>query len=84
MVTTTTATTATATATATAAADPVTVTLGVIAVVLLVTLLIVKEVASASDSPRALRLSRALNVGAVPLCFSFTAITVAKVVSVLA
>ncbi len=83
MVTTTTATAA-ATATATTTADPVTVTLGVIAVVLLVTLLVAKEVASASDSPRAQRLSRALNVGTVPLLFSFAATTVAKVVSVLA
>ncbi len=85
MVTTaTTATTATAATAATAGGDPVIVTLGVVAVALLVVLLVSKELAGASENPRAQRFSQAVNVGTVPLLCSFVAITVSKVVAVLA
>jgi len=57
--------------------------LGVVAVLLLIVLLVSKELASASDHPRAQRLSKVINAGAVPLVFAFIAIAVSKVIAVL-
>jgi len=57
--------------------------LGVVAVLLLIVLLVTKELASASDNPRAQRLSKVVNVGAVPLMFAFIAIAASKVIAVL-
>jgi hypothetical protein len=78
-----TATTAT-TATAVAATTATWAALGVVAVVLLIALLITKELASASDDPRAQRLSRLVNVGLVPLAFAFVAIVTTRVMAILA
>ena len=57
--------------------------LGVVAVLLLIPLLISKELASASDHPRAQRLARVANVGEVPLAFAFVAIAASKVLAIL-
>jgi len=82
----TTATTAT-TAVTTTAATAVTIqgvaALGVVTVVLLITLLVSKELASASNSPRAQRFSKVVNIGIVPLMFAFGAIVISKLVGVL-
>ena len=80
-VTTATTTTATATTAATSAAGWA--TLGVVAVVLLIALLITKELASASDNPRAQRLAKHVNVGVVPLGFAFVTIVVTRVMAIL-
>lgn len=81
----TTVTTATTTATATTAVTSAATwaTLGVVAVVLLIVLLITKELASASDNPRAQRLARFVNVGVVPLGFAFITIVVTRVMAIL-
>lgn len=83
----TTATTATTAVTATTAATAVTVegvaALGAIAVVLLITLLISKELASASDNLRAQRFAKVVNIGVVPLMFAFGAVVMSKIVAVL-
>ena len=88
-VTTTAVATATTTTTATTATAAVMVVdsvaaLGVVAVVLLIALLITKELASASDHPRAQRLSRLVNVGLAPLAMAFTVIVGTKVWAILA
>ena len=86
----TTITTATTAATATTATTAVATTaaaswaaLGVVAVVLLIALLIAKELAGASDDPRAQRLARLVNVGLVPLGFAFVTIVVTRVMAIL-
>jgi hypothetical protein len=79
----TTATVATAT-TATTATLATGGTLGVVAVLLLIALLITKELASASDNPRAQRLAKLVNVGVVPLAFAFVTIVVTRVMAILA
>jgi hypothetical protein len=73
----TTATVSTVTSTAGFAAS-----LGLIAVLTLISLLVAKELASASDE-RWQRFGRGLNVAIVPLLMVFTAIVAAKVVEVL-
>lgn len=83
----TTATTATTAATATTATTATLAswtTLGAVAVVLLIALLITKELASASDNPRAQRLAKLVNVGVVPLGFAFVTIVVTRVMAILA
>lgn len=81
------ATTATTATTTTTAATAVTVesvaALGAISIVLLIALLISKELASASENPRAQRFAKVVNIGVVPLMFAFGAIVVSKVASVL-
>lgn len=57
--------------------------LGAVAVVLLIALLIVKELAGASDHPRAQRLAAVANIGVLPLLFAFGAIVVSRVIAVL-
>ena len=57
--------------------------LGLIAVVVLLSFLVTKELAGAGDHPRLQRLSRFLNIAIVPLMMVFTGIVVAKVVEVL-
>lgn len=73
----------TATTTTTAASPELMAASGLIAVVLLMVLLIVKELAGASDHPRAQRLARAVNVGIAPLVLAFGAIVTARVLVVL-
>jgi hypothetical protein len=57
--------------------------LGLIAVLALISLLVAKEFASATDAPRLQRFARGLNVAIIPLLMVFTAIVAAKVVEVL-
>ena len=57
--------------------------LGLIAVLMLISFLIVKELASAGDNPRLERLSRFLNVAIVPLLVVFGSIVVSRVVEAL-
>jgi hypothetical protein len=57
--------------------------LGLIVIVLLLTLLIQKEVLTASSSSGARALSRALNTAIVPLLMGFAFIAVVKVLEVL-
>jgi hypothetical protein len=57
--------------------------LGLIAVLALISLLVAKELASATDAPRLQRFGRGLNVAIIPLLMVFTAIVAAKVVEVL-
>jgi uncharacterized membrane protein len=78
-----TATTATTATAATAVAIETAAALGAVAVILLIVLLVSKELAGASDHPRAQRLSRVINVGAMPLMFAFVAIAASKVMAVL-
>jgi hypothetical protein len=83
MTATTVTTTAAATATTATSIESAAV-LGGVLVVTLILLLVTKELAGASDTARAQRLSRIVNVGALPLLFAFGAIVVAKVLAVLA
>ena len=57
--------------------------LGLIAVLMLISFLVAKELAGGGDHPRLRRLSRVLNVAIVPLFMVFTAIVASKVVEVL-
>ncbi len=57
--------------------------LGLIAVLVLISFLIVKELASAGGNPRLERLSRFLNVAIVPLLVVFGSIVVSRVVEAL-
>lgn len=57
--------------------------LGLIAVLTLLSFSVARELASAGDHPRLQRLARVLNVAIVPLLMVFTAIVAAKVVEVL-
>lgn len=52
--------------------------MGVVAVLLLVALLVIKELASVSDRPRARYLARTVDIAIVPLAFGFLTIIVAK------
>lgn len=79
----TTATTVTTATTDPAAAIEVAAALGVVAVVLLIVLLIAKELAGASDNPRAQRLAAVANIGVVPLLFAFGTIVISRVIAVL-
>ena len=54
-----------------------------IGVVVLLTLLVQKEVASGSDSKRLKRFSKALNISIIPLVIAFVLIVVTKVAEVL-
>ncbi len=54
--------------------------LGVIAVLLLISLVVTKELTSDTDAPRLQRFGRGLNVAIIPLLMGFTAIVAAKVV----
>ncbi|MBV9279624.1 MAG: hypothetical protein JOZ41_06045 [Chloroflexi bacterium] len=53
--------------------------LGALASVILIALLVVKEIAGAAPGERAVRWSRTLNVGIVPLLIAFAVIVAAKV-----
>jgi len=57
--------------------------LGLIAVLALISFLVAKELASATDAPRLQRFGHGLNVAIIPLLMVFTAIVAAKVVEVL-
>ena len=57
--------------------------LALIAILVLLTLMLQKEVASASADSRMQQLSRVLNIGIVPLVLAFILIVVYKVVEVL-
>jgi hypothetical protein len=57
--------------------------LGAIAVLLLISFLVSKELASADARPRMQRLSRGLNVAVVPLVMVFAAIVVSRVAQAL-
>lgn len=74
------ATTTVSTVTSTAAFAA---SLGVIAVLLLVSLAMAKEFANATEAPRLQRFGRGLNVAIIPLLMVFTAIVAAKLVEVL-
>lgn len=54
-----------------------------IAILVLFAVLLQKEMATVSESTRAARLSRALNIALVPLLLSFGAIVLAKVAEIL-
>jgi hypothetical protein len=57
--------------------------LGLIAVLILISFLVAKELAGATDHPRLQRLSRFLNVAIIPLLMVFTTIVGVKVAEVL-
>ena len=57
--------------------------LGLIAVLVLVSFLVAKELSSAGDNPKLRRLSRSLNVAIVPLLMVFTSIVAVRVVEAL-
>jgi len=55
----------------------------VVGIIVLLVLLVQKELYSSSDSERAKRLSRALNIGIVPLFIAFVMIVISKVIGIL-
>lgn len=57
--------------------------LGLIAVLALISFLMARELASVTDAPRLQRFGRGLNVAIIPLLMVFTAIVAAKVAEVL-
>ncbi|MGB6837530.1 MAG: hypothetical protein WBF66_07495 [Dehalococcoidia bacterium] len=57
--------------------------LGLIAVLTLISFLVARELASVTDAPRLQRFGRGLNVAIIPLLMAFTAIVAAKVAEVL-
>ena len=57
--------------------------LALIGVLLLISLLVQKELATATEGARLQKLSRALNIGIVPLLFAFVLSVVFKVAEVL-
>ena len=57
--------------------------LGLIAVLVLISLLVAREFASTTDAPRVKRFGRGLNVAIIPLLIVFTAIVAAKLAEVL-
>lgn len=73
-------TTSTTTATATPGAMA---SFGMVAVISLIILLIVQELATASEGPRFRRFGQALNVGVIPMLVIFAAIVVTRVVEIL-
>lgn len=56
---------------------------GLMAVLVLISFLVTKELASADERPGLLQLSRALNIAIIPLMLVFIAIVAARVVAVL-
>ena len=58
--------------------------LGLVAVLVLITLLAVRELATVSEGGSRRRLAKALDIGIVPLIIAFAMIVVMKVVAVLA
>lgn len=58
-------------------------TMGAIATVVLVALLVQREIASASEDGRLLRLQRALSIAIWPLIAVFVLIAVAKIIDIL-
>ncbi len=75
-----TVTTSTTTATATSEAIA---SFGMVAVIALIALLTIQELASASEGPRFRRFGQALNVGVIPLLMVFAAIVVTTIVEIL-
>lgn len=73
-------TTSTTTATATPEAMA---SLGMVAVISLIAFLTIQELASAGEGPRSRLLSRALNVGVIPMLVIFAAIVITRVVEIL-
>ena len=63
------------------ASDALAGTAGVVVTVVLLVTLVVKELASAVDSPRAVGLGRALNVVILPLLLAFALVVVARLSS---
>ncbi len=57
--------------------------LSLLAILTLLSVLIPKEIVSASDNPRMQALSRALNIALIPLMMGFVFIAVVKVLEVL-
>ena len=76
-------TTVTTTTVTTVTALGLTGALGIMATLVLITFLVCKELASASAGERAIRWSRVLNVGIVPLLVAFAVIVAGKVAQVL-
>jgi hypothetical protein len=56
--------------------------LGLICTLSLIAFLLFKEIASAAGSERAVRWSRTLNIGIIPLLFAFAVIVAERVASV--
>ena len=54
-----------------------------IVIIILLGMLIQKEISSSSDSERAKKLSKALNIGIIPLLIALLLIIISKVLSVL-
>lgn len=54
-----------------------------IGIIILLGMLIQKEISSSSDSERAKKLSKALNIGIIPLLIALLLIIISKVLSVL-
>jgi hypothetical protein len=55
----------------------------IIGIIILLFLLIQKELSSASNNERAIRLSKLLNIGIAPLLIAFVLIVVSKVAAIL-
>lgn len=55
----------------------------IIGILILLLLLVQKELTSASDSERAARLSKMVNIGIAPLLIAFVLIVVSKIASVI-
>ena len=55
----------------------------IIGILVLLALLVQKELASASDGPRAARLSKLVNIGIAPLLIAFVLVIISKVTQVL-
>jgi len=82
-VTTTTVSTVTTTTTTTVAAMSFIASLALVSVLTLFVLLLQKELATASDSPRLKTLGRTLDVAVVPLLMAFAMIVVVRVAEIL-
>jgi hypothetical protein len=54
-----------------------------IGVIILLGMLIQKELSSSSDNARSQKLSKALNIGIIPLIIAFVLIIISKVLSIL-
>jgi hypothetical protein len=70
----------TTTVSAIASTEAFVASLGLIAVVLLISLVVTKQLASATDAPRLQRFAHGLDVAIIPLLMVFTAIAAAKMV----
>ncbi len=73
----------TTTTTTTAASVSQVAVFGVFGVIILITLLIAKELLSASENEKALLLGRAINVAINPLLFAFLSIVFFKVLEII-